>query len=511
MLLGRSTAAKPWVGAAVTGLLLVMLPLLIGLAAGLGNPLILIFTVGMLTVPVLIAFPLSLLWTVAIGGMVVAGLVQLYFPQLQVVRWVFAGAAIALPMSVFLRTAFSARRASDQQKLPGVFWWAMAFIGLAAVATLLNWRGTGQAVFGLKGYFQMWGLMFGLAFLPFASGLFQRLPKAILAIALLQIPFAIHQFFYLVPKREGLGLYGIVPVDIVSGTFGGDLYGGGANAVLALFQIVVVGGLAALWRVKALGLNRFLLLMAALLVPLLLNESKVAVVYLMLVFAIVFRREILAHPAHFVASLTALVVMVTGLLFSYTYLSSDPQNKSIADLVTHTISDNVEQGKRYGLNELNRFTALTFWAEKHGVGDPLHTLFGHGLGESREETGALDLAHTLASTRYTSMGIGLTAASALLWETGVAGLAVVLGMFVSAFNLAGRLVRQCADLPRLGALFQGAQAGIAVLALSLFHKNFFVFQIAYQVFLILAFGYLIYAARHIVRLRKDYGGAAVPA
>ena len=117
----------------------------------------------------------------------------------------------------------------------------------------------------------------------------------LLLIALLQLPFAAHQYLCLVPKRIGLG-EGIVPADVVAGTFGATLLGGGANAVLAAFLVIVVGLLLALWKNGVLSAADGQLLSLLLLTPLLVNQAKVAVLYLPLMFVVIFYRDIVRRP-----------------------------------------------------------------------------------------------------------------------------------------------------------------------------------------------------------------------
>jgi hypothetical protein len=110
---------------------------------------------------------------------------------------------------------------------------------------------------------------------------------------------------------------------------------------------------------------------------------------------------------------------------------------------------------------------------------------------------------TLAQKKYAGLRIGYTGLSALLWDTGVLGVVCVLGMFASAFFTAGRLAahyRQQRDAFRT-ALFEGLQAAMAVLALSLAHKNFFVVHLPYQAVVYLLIGFIANSSLVLVRGR----------
>ena len=90
---------------------------------------------------------------------------------------------------------------------------------------------------------------------------------------------------------------GIVPYDIVAGTFGASEFGGGANAVLSAFMLIVVAVLLALWNNKALSTAKLAVLALPLMVPIFVNESKVSLLYLMVIVGVIFKNEILALRA----------------------------------------------------------------------------------------------------------------------------------------------------------------------------------------------------------------------
>jgi hypothetical protein len=79
-----------------------------------------------------------------------------------------------------------------------------------------------------------------------------------------------------------------------------------------------------------------------------------------------------------------------------------------------------------------------------------------------------------------------------LWEGGVIGLLLASGMFFAAFRAAGRLARHPVfDAWQVG-LFQGLRAAVLLFFISLWHKNFFVFDVAYQTVVVAMLGYIAY-------------------
>jgi hypothetical protein len=133
----------------------------------------------------------------------------------------------------------------------------------------------------------------------------------------------------------------------------------------------------------------------------------------------------------------------------------------------------------------------------------VQTLLGHGPGASREpdDTTMLEVNGTLAQKKYPGLRIGYTGLSTLLWDTGLIGTVCVLGMFGSAFFMAGRLAahyRQRRDAFHT-ALFEGLQAAVAVLVLSLAHKNFFAVHLPYQAIVYLLIGFIAHSSLVIAR------------
>jgi hypothetical protein len=320
-------------------------------------------------------------------------------------------------------------------------------------------------------------------------------------IALLQLPFVAQEYFVLVPKRVGLG-GGIVPVDIVAGTFGAVLEAGGANAVLAAYQVVVVACLLALWKNGALSGFKTAVLSLALLSPMAVNQAKITALYVPLVFIVVFHRDIAVKPLKFIVAGAATAGLLSILMAALVLGENSSKIKNSADLINFVIQQQTAgTAERQGeYSELSRWTALTFWAQEHVKLNPINTMFGHGVGASRENAGGLDITDTLAEKHYAGLHIGYTALSALLWDTGVFGLITVLGMFTQAFFTAGSIASHYRGKdPFMTGLFEGLQAGMAVLTLSLAHKDFFINHLPYQAFTYLIIGFIAYSWLEIQR------------
>jgi len=469
--------------------------LFLGVVASTGEPLIAAFLCGLVVTFAMLFFPEALLWITVLGGLVIAGLMEIYLPGLRMVRWGFAGTSVLLFASSVYRDHFSAqvRGAEEAGRQPALFKLAVAFVVVCTLSSVLNWHGIGQTLFGWKGYFQVWALFFALALTRQTPAFFSRAPAALLAVAFLQLPFAAQQVLFIVPMRGGIP--GVVPADIVAGTFGGSVTGGGANSLLALYLISVITVLVSLWRSGALKGRWPLPVAGVLMLPLFFNESKASMVFLMVSFVLIFREDIAKRPLRFMGIAFTLGLLLVGLLYSYILLNDRLANKDPLYFVEHAIEANTAEGQHFGGRELNRLTSLKFWAEQRSRYGAKEFLVGHGLAESRDDSGVLDLAtETLASVRYRGMGIGVSSAAGLLWDVGVIGTLVLAAMFLSAFRLAGRLARQTRSAWEQG-WFSGLQAVVAMISLSLLHNNFFTFYFEYQVFVMLVLGYLVHVGR----------------
>jgi hypothetical protein len=470
-----------------------------GLSAS-GKPQLIAVFFGLVIVALIVSSRVALFWFVVISALVVTGLCQLYLPLLKYVRYVVPMASVPLLLHGVVDYFTTWTRTKDEP-MPAIMMWALAFAVSCIVSVLISLSDPAVALVGLKGYFQMWGLFLSVVYLRWNDRFTKNLAWGLFLIALLQLPFVAHEYLVLVPKRVGLG-GGIVPVDIVAGTFGAILEAGGANAVLAAYQCIVVACLLALWKNGALGGFKAAVISLALLSPMVVNQAKITALYVPLVFIVVFYRDIAVRPLKFIVAGASTVGLLVILMTALVLGSNSSKIKDSADLVNFVIAQQTASAdQRVGqYSELSRWTALTFWAQEHVRLNPINTLLGHGVGSSRENAGGLDVTDTLAEKHYAGLRIGYTALSALLWDTGLLGLITVLGMFTSAFFTAGQLASHYRgkDNFRTG-LFEGLQAGMAVLTLSLAHKDFFINHLPYQAFTYLIIGFIAYSWLEVVR------------
>ena len=450
----------------------------------------------------LLAFPLALLVAVLVGGMVFSGLAEMYLPMLRHIRW-----AVALGGGMLVVIALFKWMVSEKKPLannisngvnisPGIVPFLVFALLLGSVFSgLLNTGLSIETLVGLKGYFQVAGILMAFYFFGLSGKLSTRFFLALIPLALLQVPFALHQYFVLLPTRltQYAARHGVVAPDVVVGTFIGTAGGGGGNAILASLQVIAICLLLALWMHGRIKFKTAFITSMACVVPVVLNESKIMFVMVPLVLGWLFRDYLLKHTFKFIVGILVLVLLMGAMFLFYAALPRAQGKFTPEQYFANAMRYNLgTQG--YGTLALNRTTVYPYWLERHGIDNIPQTLIGHGPGSSIEGGSGLTRS-TLAGKKYPGVGIGLTSFSALLWEIGVLGLGIVVALHWAAFVQAGRLAKLNLFSATEKATLVAAQAAVIVLFLNLPHNNYFVFEIGYQTLQFMIFGYIAYAAK----------------
>lgn len=459
----------------------IFLAIFFGLIAVTANPIFVAVSVGLIVGTLILAKPAWNLWLILAFGLFVAGLLPIWVDFLaskaiwgiSILGFMLLGSALFW----LIATPGVARNT------PAFVWVALAFFAYVLISSFAQWHSTGEFLSGLKRHFQMWGLLFALCWLSFDKQHIRRWRAFMLLVALVQLPFALYELVDLVPLREAFAgaIPGLVPIDVVAGTFGSNLYGGGANAEMAGFLIIVLAFLLAQKQEKQLSTGRLFLLAPLVMAPLFLGETKVVVILLPLMFLVLYRRELIARPHYALIALTMGTVFTLAAGYTYLSLSKKSMDQQVANMFSY---------EGYGTLKLNRYTALTFWVEQQGANDPVSFVSGNGIGSS---VGA-SLAPGHVAKRFPNYGIGLTAASTLLWETGVLGFGLFLALHVMAWRAAGRL-RQRVTEPSVRADLSAIQAAIAIFAVFLFYRSSVLDILGFQIIFVSVLGYLAWLHR----------------
>ena len=149
-----------------------LLAIVAGVVSATANPLLIMFFVASGLGVILMFQPIALLWVVLVGGLVFSGLAELYVPALRHLRWAVVLAALGLGLSAVVSRMFS----KDKPRwLTGIgedgvlLAWALFFFVATVFSTFYNLGFSLDAVIGLKGYFQVWGILLAFAWINLSS------------------------------------------------------------------------------------------------------------------------------------------------------------------------------------------------------------------------------------------------------------------------------------------------------------------------------------------------------
>ena len=452
-----------------------------GLVASTGSILLTEILIGVFGGVALLAAPRLSVWVLIFVGLMY-GFFASRYPILSKLPW-----ALAL-MSMLLMLP-AAIKFIDAEHIPLFIWLALACLLYAVLTTLLQWESLSQLVAGFKRYFQMLGLMFGLALLAFKAKDHQNWLMLMLFIAVVQLPFTLYQRFMLGNLNNASA--GAELTDRVAGTIGSSTEGGSSSAQMAVLLIMVVTFLVGRWRVGDISKSVAIGLSFVCLLPLGLGETKVVLLLLPLVWLVLMGDDIKKHTGRFVLqmAMVGLLVVVLGLI--YLGLNKGGSGLTYTDILTQSIEYNFgKQG--YGTYLLNRSTVISFWWDSHRWSDYPSLLFGHGLGSSYFTVGNAVAGHV--AIQYLGYGIDLTSASSLLWDIGLFGFLLYVSMFVVAWISAGRLRKRTRN-PVIAADAAAIQAAISMFILFIFYDNALVNQLSFELIYAVVLGYLGYLVR----------------
>jgi hypothetical protein len=461
-----------------------------GVAAGLAIGVVLI-SFSLLT------SPRATVWVTLIGGLGVAGLVELYLPDFKAIRWIFAFLSICLAAISLIRGLSNQKKIKLIPSGANGLALTLVFFVLAVLISIIAGRlPILDAIVGLKNYFQMWGLMLAIAWLGYQPADARRFINFLGLMAIVQMPFVLHQFFILVPQRSGAvdAAHNIVAVDIVAGTFGGSMTGGGRSANLAVLSALAVTLFFAQWKSGIQSLKTTICFSAVAFTPILLNEAKMALVLLPVGMFLLFKKTITRRPIAWLFSATALAGGLALILVGYANLpgADGQQSQSIGRYLDSNISYNLGE-KGYGNSVLNRSTVYRYWFSQHmHSGDIMATIFGHGPGFSNSTS--INRGDNPEASRYVGYSIGLTGVSSLLWDTGLLGSSLFALMLFMAYRFAENMRRQCENTEMEPTAIT-VKIGIVMLGISLMHNDYIAFDVGFQSMLALLLGCLFAIAK----------------
>ncbi|WGG49142.1 hypothetical protein [Rugamonas sp. DEMB1] len=462
---------------ALTTLALLLLSFLFGLLALSGSLVQVGLGAAMVIGPLLLMLPELTVWIILVSGMLLGILSS--NPHMGKLTWSVSLLSILLLLPSIMNVLWT-----RQRRLPSFMQVALLFLVFCVCSTAFRGGGLQEFLAGFKRYFQTFGLMLALTAIVFRPSAIDNWRKFLVLVGLLQFPFALYELLILVPKRGGLAS-GSDATDVVAGTFGANIGGGSPNAVMVIYLFITMAFLAARWRAGLLRPAVFYALTFVCLLPLGMGETKVAVVMLPLVGLSLLRPDLLKAPLRYAPAILGLGLLTCLLGYLYVVVM---MHSNLSEVIDKTLRYNVgNQGYSQG-QILNRLTSFTFWFTQQRWDDPVGFLIGNGLGSSYS---SLTSVSGHLGVKYMHYGINLTAASTLLWDTGLVGLALFVSVFVLAWLSAGRLYRHSEDAAvKADAL--AIQAAITLFMLSIVYADSIVNLVGMEMIYALVLGYLGY-------------------
>ncbi|MGZ0020666.1 hypothetical protein [Nitrosomonas sp. wSCUT-2] len=470
----------------VIALASVLLAILFGLFAVTANPIIISLAVALVGGSFLLTKPIWMVWLLLASGLLVVGMLPLYLDFLasKAVWGVSILGFILLFMAIFRIAIFP----KAVKATPAFVWLALFFLIYATLNSLLQWHTELEFLGGIKRYFQMYGLLFILCWYDFDEEDIYRWKVFFLIAAILQLPVAVYELLVFAPAL--VGTWGLAAVDLVAGTFGAKKDGGGNNAEMCLFLIIMMAFLLARHKEKILSSKWLVIFLSILIPPLFLGETKAVIVMLPLMFLVLYRHEIFIRFHYWLIGFISAILLAVAIGYYYLSLNPKPVDQQLTEIIEYNFQD-----KGYGGQHLNRTTVLTFWAEKQGIHDPVSFIFGNGIGSSHTPT----RGHL--TKIYPAYGIGLTAVSTLLWDFGVVGLGLFLSILASAWICARKLKKE-SNIPSVKADAITIQAAVVLFAFHIFYRDSLLDSPAIQIVFSGLLGYLAWIHRR--HFSSDY-------
>lgn len=467
-------------------LLVFALSVFFGLLATTAHPILVSLGVGVLIGGLLILKPTWNIWLILVLGLLVAGVLPIWVEGIaSKMVWGISMLGFILMVTALFNVVCNPEKVGGT---PSFVWLTLTFVIFTLINGLLQWSSFYEFSSGFKRYYQVTGLLFGLAWFSITERQVQLWRTLLIIVALSQLPWAIYQLIELVPIRESqVHAYpGMVPVDVVAGTFGASMYGGGSTGDMATFLIVISAFLMARRREKLIARNKYFLLLGLVLVPLFLGETKVVLIFLPLMFLTLYRFELITHPKK--AFLGLLMGILLTIAIGYVYLSTTKTgnlDQFVIDTWDYNFGEIGYGGYLRGFT-LNRTSVLTFWVQQQSISDPVSLLFGNGLGAAHEQ------GHI--AVRYKNYGVGFTAIPVLLWEQGLVGATLFMSIFAYAWYAASRLQSETVE-PWVRADASAIQAAIALFTVFLFYRVAMLEALPLQIIFYGLLGYLAWLHR----------------
>jgi len=383
----------------------------LGLVVATGSVPLIAVTLGSVIGLALLNWTASAIWLLLIGTLVVSGPVAFYVPSMAKLPWLFS----LLGFFLLGAAAVHAGLARRETRRPVPTYVAVMIMSMVYGVSSLAWSqgDLTEGLAGIKRTYQAFGLMCALAVIPYSARSVRNWALFLLAIAILQVPLAVYQRVSYVPNMEA-------GMDAVVGFLELTRRGSGAAGVLAFMQILVFAGILLAWRERFVSTLWAVAMSIMVLLPLLISEVNVIFIWIPIAVVAAFLDVARRHPGRFVLGGAAFIsaIAVFGSLYIVWQQMDDRKPVLSSDRRIENILEYNFGTRGYaGASDLNRSTVYSYWAQHHGLHDPIRFAFGHGLGA----TSNTQEKQTSLIVRHGGINLGLVTTSTLLWELGLVG------------------------------------------------------------------------------------------
>ncbi|PXW81378.1 hypothetical protein C8R34_1398 [Nitrosomonas sp. Nm84] len=477
------------------------LSILSGIFAAFGNVILLIALLALYGLFFVLAVPAGwTVWIIFLAAFLITG-PSAYFIRFSQLQWftVLVSAALLLPVLLHLLRSKASILAAPISK---DFFWPVTFLLLITFSTVIDQPKFSEFVNASRHYLFMWPLM-----LVFMLGLVRQemlvqLWKALMVVAVMQLPMAIYQYFFVAQKSVRLS-----PWDAVIGTFQGAIEGGGDSAAMAIMLLIAMLTAIALWHGKKLHGMWMMLIVVTSLGTIALAEVKAAVMLLPIVIGLYYRKELLRRPIESVVVMIGALLLVGGIFMVYeklhygeisTHTFNKNQATSTYDRVMRALSPETESSSGHQLGRINHL--VNWWDINVMSGDIQHSLFGYGMGATyTSRVGAGELVNRF------SYQVNTSSSTILLWETGILGHLVFLLVLLSGVQVSSWGAKN-GVVPEIHRIFLRVGAiGLLLLAITLPYKSFHFYSNPIQFLMMFMLGQAAYWSRFIKSYEKMNG------
>lgn len=396
-----------------------------------------------------IASPRLHIYLAMIVALVVTGILE-FFASFGQANWLSSLIAGSMLLTAFAKCMSPQKNGAS---VSGLVVLILMYLVVLAFASILNGVPIPQAIVGIRNYVPYLGVAALLIWGGLPTETCRSLLKMLLAIALLQVPFALLQFL-VVGKWRALQRGAVGRSDeAVVGTFGGNILTGGYTGEMAAFLVMAMVLVAALRRERLVGAGTAAAMLLAMLVPILVAETKVTLVLIPILFGVAFFSDIRRNPRFAFVAIFFGSILVS--VVAATYYVKYWGGESVA---AQQMGYSFDPDFMVTPDHRGRVGTVVHWYKVNVVhGELIQALVGHGVGSSLE--GSLTIGLGTAVRKF-GLGLDAHAMSRLLWDGGVLAFIVFVAIGLRTCWVALRIANRHlpAGAERAAATFCGAAA-----------------------------------------------------